>query len=99
MRLALAEPQHQNKLMTVDRALRSHAERQPSKAAVRTADRSITYDELETSVTCLARHLLDRGLQPGDRVAVHWSNSIETVQLFRLSRTRSAAGECVCRLT
>ena len=68
--------------MTVDSSLHSHAKGQPSRAAVRTADRSITYAELDTSVTCLARHLLDRGLHPGDRVAVHWSNSIEAVQLL-----------------
>ena len=68
--------------MTVDSILHSHAKRQPSKAAVRTADRGITYADLDSSVTCLARHLLDRGLRPGDRVAVHWSNSIETVQLL-----------------
>lgn len=68
--------------MTVDCTLHSHAKRQPGKAAVRTAERSITYAELDTSVTCLARHLLDRGLHAGDRIAVHWSNSIETVQLL-----------------
>jgi len=68
--------------MTVDSALRRHAERQPSKAAVQTVERSISYAELDASVTCLARHLLDRGLRPGDRVAVHWSNSVETVQLL-----------------
>lgn len=68
--------------MTVDSTLHSHAERRPSKAAVLTAERGITYAELEASVTCLAHHLLDRGLRPGDRVAVHWSNSIETVQLL-----------------
>src|SRR5689334_2553113 len=68
--------------MTVDGTLRSHAKEQPSKDAVRTADRSITYAELETSVTCLARHLLDWRLRPGDRVAVRWSNSIDTVQLL-----------------
>jgi len=68
--------------MTVDSALRRHAERQPSKAAVLMADRSITYAELDVSVTSLTHYLLDRGLQPGDRVAVHWSNSIETVQLL-----------------
>jgi long-chain acyl-CoA synthetase len=66
----------------VDKVLHHHAERQPSKAAVLTTERGITYGELDTSVTCLARHLLDRGLQPGDRVALHWSNSIETVQLL-----------------
>jgi len=68
--------------MTVDSALHRHAKRQPSKAAVQTADRSITYAELDASVSCLARNLLDRGLRAGDRVAVHWSNSIETVQLL-----------------
>src|SRR5215472_17091699 len=68
--------------MTVGCTLHSHAKRQPNKAAVHTADRSITYAELDTSVACLARHLLDRGLRPGDRVAMHWSNTIEAVQLL-----------------
>jgi len=68
--------------MTVGCTLHSHAKGQPNKAAVHTADRSITYAELDTSVARLAHHLLDRGLRPGDRVAVHWSNSIETVQLL-----------------
>ena len=68
--------------MTLDSALRRHAQRQPSKAAVHMGDRSITYAELDASVTSLAHYLVDRGLQPGDRVAVHRSNSIETVELL-----------------
>jgi long-chain acyl-CoA synthetase len=68
--------------MTVDSTLRIHAKRHPNKAAVHTADRSITYAELDRSVTCLAHHFLDQGLRSGDRVAVHWSNSIECVQLL-----------------
>jgi long-chain acyl-CoA synthetase len=68
--------------MAVDSTLHSHAEKQPSKAAVLTAEHGITYAELDISVTWLARYLLDRGLRPGDRVAIHWSNSIETVQLL-----------------
>jgi len=68
--------------MTLDNLLRHYAERQPAKPVVLTAEHGITYAELDASVTCLARHLLDRGLQPGDRVAVHGSNSIETVQLL-----------------
>jgi long-chain acyl-CoA synthetase len=68
--------------MTVDKALRRHAQQQPSKVAVCMAERSITYTELDASVTALARYLLDRGLRAGDRVAVHWSNSIEAVQLL-----------------
>src|SRR6516165_5151343 len=68
--------------MTLDDLLHQYAERQPGKAAVVTIERSITYSELDASVTCLARHFLERGLRPGDRIAVHWSNSIETVQLL-----------------
>src|SRR5215470_6824152 len=68
--------------MTVGCTLHSHAKRQPNKAAVHTADRSISYAELDTSVASLARHLLERGLRPRDRVAIHWSNSIENVQLL-----------------
>ena len=68
--------------MTIDKLLHHHAERQPGKVAVLTAERKITYAELNASVTCLAHHFLDRGLRPGDRVSVHWSNSIEAVQLL-----------------
>jgi long-chain acyl-CoA synthetase len=68
--------------MTLDALLHQHAHRQPEKPAVLTAERGITYGELDDSVSCRARHLLDRGLRPGDRVAVHWSNSIETAQLL-----------------
>ena len=68
--------------MTLVDLLHHHAEWQPGKAAVLTAEHSITYAELDASVTCLARHFRDRGLRPGDRVAVHWSNSIEAAQLL-----------------
>ncbi|HJZ97463.1 MAG TPA: AMP-binding protein [Candidatus Solibacter sp.] len=68
--------------MTLDDALHRGAEQQPDKAAVLTAERSITYSELDGSVSCLARYFLDRGLRAGDRIAVHWSNSIEAVQLL-----------------
>ena len=62
--------------------LHHHAEREPGKAAVLTAQRKMTYAELDTSVSRIACHFLDRGLQPGDRIAVHGSNSIETVELL-----------------
>ena len=68
--------------MILDDLLHRHAARQPAKTAVRTAERSIAYGELDRSVDCLAGLLLARGMHRGDRVAVHWSNSIETVQLL-----------------
>src|SRR5215469_6974225 len=71
--------------MTLDNCLYRHVKLQPDKAALVTAERSITYGDLDDSVSCLAQHLLDRGLRPGDRVAVHWSNSIEAAQLLLAS--------------
>lgn len=67
---------------TLDFLLHEHSARQPHKNAILTAQRNMTYSELDQSVTCLARRLLDMGLQRGDRVAVHWSNSIEAAQLL-----------------
>ncbi len=45
-------------------------------------DEKMSYRELDESSTQLARWLIDQGLRPGERVAIHWSNSIETVQIF-----------------
>jgi long-chain acyl-CoA synthetase len=68
--------------MTLDEPLHRHATLLPDKPALVTAERSITYADLDNSVSCLAQYLLDRGLRAGDRVAVHWSNSIEAAQLL-----------------
>ena len=63
--------------MSLDDILHKHAERQPARPAILTPSRAITYGDLNASVSRLARRLLDSGLLPGDRVAIHWSNSIE----------------------
>jgi long-chain acyl-CoA synthetase len=68
--------------MLLNNLLIEHARRQPAKAAVITNERSIMYGELDLAVNCLARHLVSRGLQRGERVAVHWHNSIEHVVLM-----------------
>jgi len=65
--------------MLLNNALIENAKKQPARAAVITNERSITYGELAHAVGCMACHLLDRGLRPGDRVAIHWHNSIEFV--------------------
>lgn len=62
--------------------LARHAQHHPAKLAVVTNEGSITYRELELAVNCLARHLVDRGLKGGDRVALHWRNSVECVMLM-----------------
>ncbi len=68
--------------MLLNKLLIEHAHRQPAKVAVTTNERSLTYAELHHAVECTARHLLDRGLRNGDRVALHWHNSVEYVVLM-----------------
>ena len=65
--------------MLLNNALIENAKKQPARGAVITHERSITYGELAHAVGCMACHLLDRGLRPGDRVAIHWHNSVEFV--------------------
>ncbi|MEW9520250.1 fatty acyl-CoA synthetase [Streptomyces tubercidicus] len=60
---------------TVDAVLRRSARRVPGRTAVRYADRSWTYRELDDAVTAAARVLLADGAEPGDRVASYGHNS------------------------
>ena len=62
--------------------LQSSAQRTPDKAALFCGDEWISYRALDESTTALARWFLDQGLEPGERVAVHRTNSITTVQLL-----------------
>lgn len=56
-------------------ALPSAARLHPGKTAVIAGMESYTYGELEEYSSRLARALLDRGLQRGDRVAIYMENS------------------------
>ena len=54
----------------------------PAKTALVWTEDSLTYGELDRRSTELACALLDEGLQPGDRVCVHWWNAVEPVLLY-----------------
>ncbi|TWH22787.1 fatty-acyl-CoA synthase [Prauserella rugosa] len=54
---------------------RRSASRTPGRVAVRFADRTWTYAELDAAVTRAAAHLLSLGLRSGDRVAAYGKNS------------------------
>ncbi|MFC5805257.1 acyl-CoA synthetase [Streptomyces formicae] len=60
---------------TVDGVLRRSAQRVPDRTAVRYADRSWTYAELDAAVTTAAAVLSDHGLSQYDRVAAYGHNS------------------------
>jgi fatty-acyl-CoA synthase len=60
---------------TVDGVLRRSARRTPARVAVEYAERTWTYDELDTAVSRAASVLLGQGLSPGDRVGAYGHNS------------------------
>ena len=53
--------------------------RQPDKPAVRARGRSLTYGELETRSSQLARLLRERGIERGDRVGLFFPKTAESV--------------------
>jgi long-chain acyl-CoA synthetase len=68
--------------MDLCKSLRLHAATNPHQAALFCGDREVSYFALDQASSRLALWCLDQGLRPGDRVALHCSNSIEAVQLF-----------------
>ncbi|MFT4124808.1 MAG: acyl-CoA synthetase [Gordonia sp. (in: high G+C Gram-positive bacteria)] len=51
----------------------------PERVALESADRALTYAQLEEQANALAHALLDRGVKPGDRVGLYSRNTIECV--------------------
>src|SRR5215472_1421685 len=58
------------------------ARRSPQKPAVICGDQIVSYEKLDRSTDVLAHWLLQQGMESGDRVAIHWCNSLEVVTLF-----------------
>ncbi len=68
--------------MDLGTALRQSAVRHAHKTALVCRDQTVTYEELDRTTDALARWLLSQGLAGGDRVAIHWMNSVEVVKLY-----------------
>ncbi len=68
--------------MDLGTALRHSAGRNPHKPAIVCGEEVVTYAELDRATDALARWLLATGLESGDRVAIHWCNSVEVVKLY-----------------
>src|SRR5579863_2865234 len=63
-------------------SLISHASKNSGYPALICDGQEMSFQELDETSTILARWLLAQELRPGDRVALHWSNSVEVAQLF-----------------
>jgi acyl-CoA synthetase (AMP-forming)/AMP-acid ligase II len=68
--------------MNLGDMLRHSAARSPQKPAVICGGQVVSYEALDRSTDALARWLLQQGLETGDRVAIHWCNSLEVVNLY-----------------
>jgi long-chain acyl-CoA synthetase len=66
----------------LSKLLRTTARRYAGKIALIDRQRTLTYHELDQAANGLARRFRDEGLRPGDRVAIHWNNALEVVQLM-----------------
>lgn len=76
------QSRHGRSDMTLGEMLHTQTLRDPEATALFCGDEKISYGDLDESSSLLACWLLEQGLQRGDRVAIHWCNSIETVQVF-----------------
>src|SRR5262249_5828737 len=71
-----------SQFLNLGRELRQAALKTPDRTALVCGEEQLSFQGLDQSTDTLARWLLRAGLQPGDRVAIHWSNSLEVVQLY-----------------
>src|SRR5215469_12297510 len=58
------------------------ARQAPQKPAVICGEQTVSYEALDRSTDVLARWFIEQGCKPGDRVSLHWPNSIEMVTLL-----------------
>jgi long-chain acyl-CoA synthetase len=68
--------------MTLGEMLRVSAAKNRDKPAIICGEQIVLYRELDETTDALAGWLLQQSLQPGDRLAIHWMNSVETVMLY-----------------
>src|SRR6476660_3193101 len=68
--------------LNLGRVLHQASLKNPDGIALVCGEEQLSFEKLDQSTDTLARWLLEAGVQPGDRVAIHWSNSLEVVQLY-----------------
>jgi long-chain acyl-CoA synthetase len=68
--------------MTLGRTLHFSAALNPQKPALICGGQVVTYRTLDQTTDALALWLLRQGLATGDRVAIHWQNSLEVAYLY-----------------
>jgi len=67
---------------TVGDLLREQAALTPDWPVFREGDVRVTYSQLNKETDRLAHWLIAQGFATGDRIAIHWPNSIDTARLY-----------------
>jgi len=62
--------------------LREQAALTPDSPVFREGDVRVTYSQLDEETDRLARWLMAQGFAAGDRIAIHWPNSVDTARLY-----------------
>jgi acyl-CoA synthetase (AMP-forming)/AMP-acid ligase II len=70
------------RLVTLHERLFESAAARPDAIALIAGNNTWTYDRLARYVRRFSQALLVQGLRPGDRVALHLTNKLETVAAF-----------------
>ena len=74
-------------IASIPTLLRRHADARGSKIAYRDASAAVTYGELATRTANIAGHMADRGVQPGDKIAIFLPNSVAWIEsCFAINR-------------
>ena len=68
--------------MLLWKQLESRAAAQPEKLALLCGDTALTYAQFATQVENVARGWMQKGLKPGDRIALHMRNGIELATCY-----------------
>lgn len=71
--------------MDLANLLGNTAARLPNKPGLILGDRRLSFSELDVQAQRLAFRLIDSGVHPGDRVALHMENGPELVPTRRVS--------------
>ncbi|MCS6800344.1 MAG: AMP-binding protein [Chloroflexota bacterium] len=86
--------------MLIHDPLRWRAAAQPHHPAVRTAERTVSYRDLDRRSTRLANALIGAGVRPGDRVALLDQNSVEFLEAtYAISKAGAVSVPLGYRLT
>lgn len=72
----------QPEAVDIDILLRQAADRHPDKLALKDSQRALSWTEFDQRINQMANTLIEKGVQPGDRIALLGRNSVEYAEVI-----------------